>query len=183
MRSRTREEESPSPATGAPSADELRLELEEFGVFGGREDGVDLRIRLATPAGIKEGAARARDFESVTPALFVDTALRAAELAMDEYPVRDRSERLLILEAEEVEEIEVRTGSFMAVTVRALRRRGALVATGLRAVHEGRCEDAVRAALDAVIQLLEGQGEAEGEEGEKSRPRPEESYDPFSAWS
>lgn len=174
-------------AEGAPS-----FELEEYGVVGGRGSGVELRVRIASPSGIHEGTARARDLESLTAPLFVEAALEALERAMDERPWDDPSERILILEAEEVEEVELEAGRFAAVTVRARQRGGTRSATGLQARSGGRSDDALEAALEAVRNLLRGRDNPPPERPERDRAgedAPSETrpsgapYDPFGAWS
>lgn len=145
---------SPEPTGGL-----LPLALGEYVLFGGGGDdrGVELRIRVKAGGDPFVGTVQVRSLEDVSPGLFVGATLRAVERALDARPVSERSARILILEAVDMEEVVLREGRFLTATVQAVHRDGESRATGL-VPAEGRIirEAAAEAALDAVTRILEG---------------------------
>lgn len=137
----------------------LPLSLGEYILLGGggKDVGVELRIRVETGGDRFVGTVRVSSLEDVSPGLFVGATLRAVEQALDARPVSERSARILILEAVDMEQVVLREGRFLAATVQAVHRDGESRATGL-VPAEGRVlrEAAAEAALDAVTRILQG---------------------------
>ena len=146
-------------STAEESGSLLPLSLGEYILMGGggEDVGVELRIRVVAGGDPFVGTVRVSSLEDVSPGLFVGATLRAVERALDARPVSERSARILILEAVDMEEVVLREGRFLAATVQAVHRDGESRATGL-VPAEGRVlrEAAAEAALDAVTRILQG---------------------------
>lgn len=166
------------PGPDAPAAGSGPLGFGGYALFGEPDGRVELRVRVTMSGERFEGASRETSLDRVTAETFVAATLRAVELALDTRPVDDRSSRILILEQDEVEEVELDDGPFVAVKVRALYREGQKSATGFEPLDGSGYETAARAVLDAVQRILEGR-DTKPRSGERSGS----DRDPFFTWS
>jgi len=162
------------------------IRLKEFGLLGGRGPGIELRVRIeAEGGGTYEGRVDLAGLDAIAPRSFAEGALRASEELLDALP-GDRRRRILLLEAADVEEVELRDGTFVAVTVRARLRDAQRESTGFAPVEGEVGPAAARAALDAVRRLLEGEGHGRpgtgGEAEDRSPGSGAGSPDPFQVW-